>query len=198
MTEKKTSILQREPLMLLLLGACPALGATADVRAAFGMGIEVLAVLLLSGVIAFGLRSRLSGGAGFATCVLIAAGCASVMQMVLAAFLPSAYNMMGIYAAVVAVTALTGYFTGEARSAQTAGQAAKNAVITGLYFLVILVVTAVIREVLGSASIAGASLSFLQNYKISAMAKAPGAYIVLAVVCAAAAALGHRKEKEGK
>lgn len=197
MTEK-TSILQKDPLLLLLLGACPALAATADVRAALGMGIMVLAVLLLSGIIAFALRGRLSQGAGFGTCVIIVAGCASVMQMLLAAFLPAFYNQLGIYAAIVAVIALTGRFAGGVKEAESMGQAVKTALTIGLYLLVVMVIVAAVREVLGFASIAGVSLDFFESYKISAMGKAPGAYIVLAMAAAVVAACGSKKEKEGK
>ena len=69
---------------------------------------------------------------------------------------------------------------------------------TGLYFLVILVVVAAIRQVLGSASLAGLSLSFLEEYKIAAMVKAPGAYLVLAIVAAVIGKVSMKKEKEEK
>jgi Na+-transporting NADH:ubiquinone oxidoreductase subunit NqrD len=61
-----------------------------------------------------------------------------------------------------------------------------------------MVVVAVIRELLGSASIAGMDIAFLANYKISALAKAPGAYIVLAIVAAVVSKMGMGKEKEDK
>ena len=197
MTEK-TSILQKDPLLLLLLGAYPALAATADVRAALGMGIMVLAVLLLSGIIAFTLRGRLSQGAGFATCAIIVAGCASVAQMLSAAFLPAFYSQLGIYAGIVAVIALTNRFAHEVKEAESMGQAVKTALTVGLYLLVVMVIVAAVREVLGSASIAGVSLDFFESYKISALGKAPGAYIVLAMAAAVVAACGSKKEKEGK
>lgn len=197
MTEK-ISILQKDPLLLLLLGAYPALAATADVRAALGMGIMVLAVLLLSGIIAFALRGRLSQGAGLATCAITVAGCASVTQMLLAAFLPSFYSQMGIYAVVVAVIALTNRFAYEVKEAESMGQAVKTALTIGLYLLVVMVIVAAVREVLGAASIAGVHLDFFESYKISALGKAPGAYILLAMAAAVVAACGSKKEKEGK
>ena len=198
MAEKKTNILRNNPLMILLLGACPALAATTDVRAAAGMGVMVLAVLLLSGVIVSLLRSRIAAEAVVPTCILTVAGCTSVMQMILAAFLPSVYNMLGIYSAIVAVIVLTGRFACEAADGESVGETAKAAVTTGLYFLAILVVVAAVREFLGSASLAGLSLSFLEEYKIATMAKAPGAYIVLAIVAAVIGKVSMKKEKEEK
>ena len=47
-----------------------------------------------------------------------------------------------------------------------------------------MVVCALIREVLGNASIWGKEIAFLQDYKVSALAGAFGGYVVLAIVMA--------------
>lgn len=197
MTDMKNSIM-KNPLMILLLGATPALASTTDVRSAIGMGGAVLVILLLSNVITFLLKNKIAPETKLATNVLIVTGVVSVVQMLMAAFLPSIYNMLGMYVAIVAVVALTSRQADLAGEAQSAGEAAKNAFSAGLTLLVVMVVVAAIREILGSASIAGMDLAFLANYKISAMVKAPGAYIVLAIVAAVISKMGMGKEKEEK
>ena len=47
MSELKKTV-AGNPLLILLLGACPAMGATGTLLGAVGMGIAVLAVMLLS------------------------------------------------------------------------------------------------------------------------------------------------------
>lgn len=197
MTDMKHSIM-KNPLMILLLGATPALAATTDVRSALGMGGAVLVILVLSNIITFLLKGKIAHETKLATNVLIVTGVVSVVQMLMAAFLPSIYNMLGLYVAIVAVTALTSRQADLADEAQSVGEAAKYAVSAGLTLLVVMVVVAVIRELLGSASIAGMDIAFLANYKISALAKAPGAYIVLAMVAACVSKMGMGKEKEDK
>ncbi|MBQ4576268.1 MAG: hypothetical protein IJB07_00925 [Firmicutes bacterium] len=197
MTDMKHSIM-KNPLMILLLGATPALAATTDVRSALGMGSAVLVILVLSNIITFLLKGKIAHETKLATNVLIVTGVVSVVQMLMAAFLPSIYNMLGLYVAIVAVTALTSRQADLADEAQSVGEAAKYAVSAGLTLLVVMVVVAAIRELLGSASIAGMELAFLANYKISAMVKAPGAYIVLAIVAACVSKMGMGKEKEDK
>lgn len=197
MTDMKHSIM-KNPLMILLLGATPALAATIDVRSALGMGGAVLVILVLSNIITFLLKGKIAHETKLATNVLIVTGVVSVVQMLMAAFLPSIYNMLGLYVAIVAVTALTSRQADLADEAQSVGEAAKYAVSAGLTLLVVMVVVAVIRELLGSASIAGMDIAFLANYKISALAKAPGAYIVLAIVAAVVSKMGMGKEKEDK
>ena len=197
MTDMKHSIM-KNPLMILLLGATPALAATTDVRSALGMGGAVLVILVLSNIITFLLKNKIAHETKLATNVLIVTGVVSVVQMLMAAFLPSIYNMLGLYVAIVAVTALTSRQADLADEAQSVGEAAKYAVSAGLTLLVVMVIVAAIREPLGSASIAGMDIAFLANYKISALAKAPGAYIVLAIVAACVSKMGMGKEKEDK
>ena len=197
MTDMKHSIM-KNPLMILLLGATPALAATTDVRSALGMGGAVLVILVLSNIITFLLKGKIAHETKLATNVLIVTGVVSVVQMLMAAFLPSIYNMLGLYVAIVAVTALTSRQADLADEAQSVGEAAKYAVSAGLTLLVVMVIVAAIRELLGSASIAGMDIAFLANYKISALAKAPGAYIVLAIVAAVVSKMGMGKEKEDK
>ena len=197
MTDMKHSIM-KNPLMILLLGATPALAATTDVRSALGMGGAVLVILVLSNIITFLLKGKIAHETKLATNVLIVTGVVSVVQMLMAAFLPSIYNMLGLYVAIVAVTALTSRQADLADEAKSVGEAVKYAVSAGLTLLVVMVVVAAIRELLGSASIAGMDIAFLANYKISALAKAPGAYIVLAMVAACVSKMGMGKEKEDK
>lgn len=197
MTDMKHSIM-KNPLMILLLGATPALAATTDVRSALGMGGAVLVILVLSNIITFLLKGKIAHETKLATNVLIVTGVVSVVQMLMAAFLPSIYNMISLYVAIVAVIALTSRQADLADEAQSVGEAVKYAVSAGLTLLVIMVIVAAIREILGSASIAGMELSFLANYKIGAIAKAPGAYIVLAIVAACVSKMGMGKEKEDK
>ena len=144
MTDMKHSIM-KNPLMILLLGATPALAATTDVRSALGMGGAVLVILVLSNIITFLLKDKIAHETKLATNILIVTGVVSVVQMLMAAFLPSIYNMLGLYVAIVAVTALTSRQADLADEAQSVGEAAKYAVSAGLTLLAVMVVVAVIR-----------------------------------------------------
>ena len=84
------------PLMLLFLGACPAMGATATVLGAAGMGVAVLVVMLLSGIVMAALKKVIPATGRIPAYVLIIAGFVSIVQMMMNAFLPDVYKMMGI------------------------------------------------------------------------------------------------------
>ena len=178
-------------LLILLLGACPAMGATTTVLGAAGIGIAVLVVMLLSCVLLTALKKAIPECARVPAAVLVIAGFASLVQMVMNAFLPEMYQLMGVYAAVVAVDLLV-FGVVEENNASVAA-----ALKTGLRFVIIVLVMGVIREVLGSASIAGTELAFLSAYKIPLLTKAPGGFIVLAIVAGIVSKLHPNCEKEG-
>ena len=106
------------PVLVLLLGACLALALTADVRSALAIGLAVLAVMLLSSLV-MGLLSKLiPQSARLAAGVLVTAAFVSAADMLMNAYLPGTYKMMGLYLAVIAVDLLS---FGAAENAAKAG-----------------------------------------------------------------------------
>ena len=103
--------------------------------------------------------------------------------MLMNAFIPEVYEMIGLYVAVVAVN-LVVFSEAEAAADSSVGTAVLQAVITGLSFTAILLVMGAIRELLGSASIAGKEVAFLADYRIPLLATAPGGYLVASIVAA--------------
>ena len=103
MNEKKMTV---NPMWVLFLGACPALGATGTLKGAVAMGVTVLAVMLLTALVTALLRRILPERALIAATVLTAALFTSAAQLVLHAVLPSVYKMLGVYLAVAAVNLL--------------------------------------------------------------------------------------------
>ena len=172
MKDKKTL----DPLLILFLGAAPALGATADVRAALGMGCAALVVMLLSGLVMAALGKILPQSAKVPAAILVTTGFVSLLQLLLAAFLPTVFNMLGVYLAVLAVNLLA--------FRQAEAPSVKEALVTGLCFAVLLFVTAALREIFGAASFAGLSIDFLTDYKIPVLLKAPGGLMIYAFVAA--------------
>ena len=83
------------PMMVLFLGACPAMGATATVLGAAGMGAAVLAVMLLSGIVMAALKKAVPASGRIPVYVITIAGCVSLIQMLMNAFLPNVYQMLG-------------------------------------------------------------------------------------------------------
>ena len=181
MTELKNSCSLSHPVSVLFLGACPAMALTANVLSALGIGLATLCVMLLSNLVLCLLRG-LTGG-GILAKIVVISFFASAAGMVMNAFLPNVYQLMGVYIAVLAVS-LVAFDSAEKAENSGIGSAIVSAVVTGLGFTAALVCMAVVREVLGRGSIAGTSIAFMQGYTIPLLAQAPGGFIVFAILLA--------------
>jgi len=93
--------------------------------------------------------------------------------------------MLGAHLAALAVSAVIYRDAEEVADHNGEWHSIKTALSTGLFLTVIMVICALIREILGNATLWGVEIPFLANYKVSALAGAFGAYLVLACVLAA-------------
>lgn len=183
MNEKKMTV---NPMWVLFLGACPALGATGTLRGAAAMGITVLAVMLLTALVMALLRRILPERAVIAATILTAALFTSAAQLVLHAVLPSVYKMLGVYLAVAAVNLLV--FSRSTGSAS--GLCVGKVVVTGLEFLAVIAVVALLRELFGLGTAWGQEIAFfLKAHAVASLQKPMGGFLVYAIVAAIVNAL---------
>jgi electron transport complex protein RnfE len=185
MKKTKTSYLLRgTPSILLALGAGFVMASSADIRAALGMGAAVLLSMLLSSIVVSAIHKIIPACAKLPAYLLIITGFVSLISMLMQAYFPIVVDMLGVHLATLAVSAVI--FRDAEEVADHNGEIVtiKTALITGIFFTVVMVACALIREVIGNASIWGVSIEFLEPYKISAIAGAFGGYVVLAIVLA--------------
>lgn len=198
MNEKKLrNVIAENPLLILFLGACPAMGATTTVLGAVGMGAAALVVMLLSGIVIAALKKAIPQCARIPAYVIIITGFVSLVQMVMNAFLPDVYQMMGIYLTVAAVNLLV-FGNGEDAGKGSVGTAVADVLKTGLRFLVVLAIMGIIREVLGEGTFAGMEIPFLADYTIPVLTMAPGGFIIYSIVAAVISKLHKNPTLEGK
>ena len=187
MSEKKLCcVIAENPLLILFLGACTAMGATTTLLGAVAMGVAALIVMVLSALVITALKKVIPECARIPAVVIIVTGFVSIVQMLMNAFLPEIYQMLGIYVAVAAVDLLIFGTADES--------CVVRAVKNGLRFLVILVIMGLVREVLGSGSVAGFDIAFLADYTIPVMTKAPGGFVVYSILAAVISKL-HKNPK---
>jgi len=190
MSEKKLCcVIAENPLLILFLGACTAMGATTTLLGAVAMGVAALIVMVLSALVITALKKVIPACARIPAVVIIVTGFVSIVQMLMNAFLPEIYQMLGIYVAVAAVDLLIFGTADES--------CVVRAVKNGLRFLVILVIMGLIREVLGSGSVAGFDIPFLADYTIPVMTKAPGGFVVYSILAAVVSKLHKNPKLEG-
>ncbi|MBQ4141026.1 MAG: hypothetical protein IJD70_06785 [Clostridia bacterium] len=181
----KTCLLRGTPSMVLALGAGFVMASSADIRAALGMGAAVLISMILTSIVVSAIHKFIPAYAKLPVYLLIITGFVSIIEMLMEAFFPIVVNMLGAHLAALAVSAVIYRDAEEVADHNGEWTSIKTALSTGIFLTVIMIVCALIREVLGNASIWGHEIAFLANYKVSALAGAFGGYLVLACVLAA-------------
>lgn len=199
MKDVKKYLLRGTPSLLLPLGAGFVMASSNDIRAALGMGFAVLVSMLLSAMVISGLRKIIPDFAHLPIYILIITGFVSLIDMLMQAYVPGVVNMLGVHLAALAVSAVPYRDCEEVAGLCGEKTTITVSALTGIFFTVVMVVCALIREVLGNASLWGKPTEFLADFKISALAGAFGGYLVLAIVLAVIRKVGEKfvaKEEE--
>ena len=177
-------IIMENPVLILVLGTCPTLATTTSVISAFSMGIAATIVLICSNVVISALRKIIPDSVRIPCYIVIIAAFVTAVQMLLQAFLPAIYDMLGVYLALIVVNCI---ILGRAEmyaNKNTVLDSALDGVGMGIGFLVALILMATLREVIGNATFAGIEIPFLVNYKIPILTKAPGGFLVYGILIA--------------
>ncbi len=177
-------ILKENPVLVLILGTCPTLATTNNVAGAFGMGIAAMVVLICSNMLISLLRKVIPDSVRIPCYIVIIAGFVTIVQMIVQAYFPALYEMLGVYLALITVNCI---ILGRAEmfaSKNNVLRSALDGVGMGLGFTIALCAMAFIREVFGNASFAGIPIPFLEPYKIAFLVKAPGGMLVYGLLIA--------------
>ena len=177
-------ILKENPTLVLILGTCPTLATTTTVLGALGMGIAALIVLVCSNVFISLLRKIIPESMRIPCYIVIIAGFVTIVKMLVQAFFPDLYATLGVYLDLITVNCI---ILGRAEmfaNKNTVVASALDGIGMGLGFTVALGAMASIREFFGAGSFAGIAIPFMENYKISFLAKAPGGLLVYGMLIA--------------
>lgn len=181
---KTSYLLKGTPSALLVLGAGFVMASSHDIRAALGMGAAVLVALLLSSIVISALHKIIPAYAKLPAYLMIITGFVSLISMFMEAHFPEIVDMLGVHLAALAVSAVIYRDAEEVADHNGEATSIKTAIVTGIFFTVVMAACAVIREILGNATFWGKPVAFMENYKISTLASVFGGYLVLAIVMA--------------
>ncbi|MGN0629031.1 MAG: electron transport complex subunit RsxE [Oscillospiraceae bacterium] len=186
---KKTAIflkgiIKENPVLVLLLGTCPTLATTSSVVSAFAMGIAAMAVLFCSNIVISALRKVIPDKVRIPCYIVVIAGFVSVVQMLMQAYLPDLYDMLGVYLALIVVNCIIlGRAEMFARK-NNVFDSALDGLGMGIGFTLALVLMASMREILGAGTWAGMEIPVLKDYHFSLMTAAPGGFLAFGLLIA--------------
>ena len=191
-------IIKENPTFVLMLGMCPTLAVTTSALNGLGMGVATMAVLVMSNMIISLLRKVIPNGVRVPVYIIIIASFVTMVEMLMHAFVTPLYNSLGIFIPLIVVNCI---IFGRAES-----YASKNNVILSIFdgigigigFTIGLTVIGTIRELLGNGTVFGARVLPESYEPISIFILAPGAFLVLSLLCALMNKLGVSKKDKKK
>ena len=186
-------LIKENPVFVLVLGTCPTLAKTTNVIEAVSMGLAAMAVLICSNIVISLLRRIIPDTVRIPCYIVIIAGFVTLVQMLMQAYLPEIYEMLGVYLNLITVNCIilgrAEMFAGK----NSVGKSALDGIGMGLGFTLAMLMMSTVREVLGSGSFAGISIPFMQDYTISVFTKAPGGLLVYGLLIAVVNLITHGK-----
>ena len=171
-------LLRENPVFVLILGTCPTLATTTTVIGAIGMGLAAAAVLICSNAVISMLRKFIPDTVRIPCYIVIIAGFVTIVRMVMNAFLPEMYELLGVYLDIITVNCIiigrAEMFAGK----NSVGKSVLDGIGMGIGFTIALVAMATVREVLGAGTFAGIEIPFMIDHTINIFVKAPGGLLV--------------------
>ncbi len=210
-------IWKTNPLLISLLGMCPALAVTKTLEAALGMGVLFTLVLVCSNVLISALRKWIPEEVKTPAYIVVIATFVTLVKMFSEAFLPELYNTLGVFVSLLVVNCIV--------LGRSEAFASKNGVLdsfldgvgNGIGYTIAICLIALIREVLGAGSLTfGATFTFIADLNGGSRIRIPllkgpgydvsfsffsspaGGFLVLGIVIAIIMAITNYKQNKAK
>ena len=201
----KEGLLTKNPVTVQLLGMCSTLAITTSLFNGLGMGAAVTIITICSNILISALRKVIPSQIRIAAYITIIAGFVTIVDLCLQAFLPDLAESLGVFIPLIVVNCMV---LGRAEAF-----ASKNGVLAsavdglcqGIGYTVALVITCVIRELLGNGTFGGGLLNggegiriISEGYPAMQVVMPVGGFLVLGFVIAGSQWLMQYLDKRNK
>lgn len=174
-------VIFNNPTFVLVLGTCPTLAMTSTATDAFGMGVSVLIVLVLSNIIISALRRLIPNAVRIPAYIVVIATLVTLLKLFLNKYLPDLYSSMGTFLPLIVVNCMILGRAEAFASKNTVLSSAVDGIANGVGFTVALVIMGVIREFLGAGAIFGLKI---MDFSIGFFSLPMGAFVVYGICIA--------------
>ncbi|MBO7568900.1 MAG: electron transport complex subunit E [Bacteroidaceae bacterium] len=185
-------IIKENPTFVLLLGMCPTLATTNSAINGLSMGLATMAVLVCTNFVISCIKSITPDKVRIPVFVVVIAAFVTVLQMVIKAYLPEVDKGLGIFIPLIVVNCII-LGRAEAYACKNSPMASIfDGIGIGLGFTMALTLLGMVRELLGSGSLFGATL-LPETTNILLFVLPPGAFISLGFLTAFMGSLRNAK-----
>jgi len=177
-------IIKENPVLVLVLGLCPALAVSTQAENAIGMGLATTFVLLGSNIVISLLRNIIPNRTRIPCYIVLIASFTVLAKMAIEAYAYPLYQSLGIFLPLIAVNCIIFARAEMFASKHSVPDSILDALGSGIGFTLALLAIASVREILGSGTWFGIELPWLIDNNAMIFTLAPGGFIVFACLLA--------------
>ena len=174
--------IKENPVFVLLLGLCPALGVTTSAINGLGMGLATTFVLVMSNLVVSIIKNLIPDKVRIPSFILIIASFVTIVELVMQAYMPGLFDALGLFIPLIVVNCLVLGRSEAFASKNNIGSSLIDGLGMGLGFAFALTLLGGVRELLGAGAIFGFSL--IEGDLMLVFILAPGAFIALGYLVA--------------
>jgi len=175
-------LINENPTFRLVLGMCPTLAVTTQAFNGIGMGLATTFVLIFSNLVVSLLRNVIPEKVRIPAYIVIIATFVTIVEMLMAAFLPDLYDTLGLFISLIVVNCIIFARAESFASKNPPLASAADGLGMGLGFTLALTLIASVREIIGSGTFFGISLFGAAFEPALLFVMAPGGFITLGVM----------------
>lgn len=145
-------ILKENPVLVLLLGMCPSLAITTNVKNSIGMGIATTFVLICSSIVISMIKKFIPNSVRLPAYIVVIAGFVTIIGFLMEAYVNTLYNALGVYLDLIVVNCI---ILGRAEmfaSKNSVGKSALDGLGFGIGFTLAIFIIGSVREILGAGT----------------------------------------------
>ncbi len=175
---------KENPVFVLMLGMCPTLGVTTSAINGLGMGLATTFVLLGSNGVISTIKNLIPDKVRIPAFIVIIATFVTIIDMVMAAYLPDLHEQLGLFIPLIVVNCLVLQRAESFASKKGIGRSVIDGLGSGLGFACALTILGGVREILGSGALFGIPFVGEDFPTLLIFVMPPGAFIALGYIIA--------------
>jgi electron transport complex protein RnfE len=185
--ELRKGLWAENPLLVMVLGMCPALAVTTTMANGLGMGAAVIFVLTCSNVVISLLRKVIPSAVRIPAFIVVIASFVTMVDLVMEGFLPDLHRSLGVFIPLIVVNCIILARAEAFASKNSVWRSALDGLGMGVGFTLAITTLGAIRELLGNGTLLGVAVlgQGFQSHAALVMILPPGGFLTLGLLMAA-------------
>ena len=144
---------RENPSLSKLMGICPIIAMSSSVSIAIGLGLATLFVIITSNIIASAIRQQLNLATRVPSLIFIIATMVTALEMLMQVSFYGLFELLGVFLPLIVVNQIVLMSAESSASQKSLSNSVLDGFLTGLGFLLVLVLISSIRELIGNGSL---------------------------------------------